>query len=349
MNDIKLNINSNDSHTPDFLYVWGIIKKRPSKAFLHHNIDDGILGKILMDNFPNKELESISSDIVPLQDELIENVKYFEKLDDGVWITYVSVDGYEKRFDSDIQIIYDVKHNEVVSDLIDKISKHSIFEDGPTSINRENLLCIKEGSLETEPMLTHTDCENIDLFYTKKVYTKMKKLVKSLSDEDRGISILCGIRGTGKTNCLKYISAKTDELTIYIPNNLLDHSINNPEFKNLISGYTKVILFVDDCEFVTNSQFSNPAFFTSNVIQMTDGMVDTNIHIVLTFNEHIDKIDQNILDSNHVRNVIEFGKLSIDECTELRTHLGIKKKVEGEMILRDVINIGTHKKTHIGL
>jgi len=348
MTNIKLNINSNDTHTPDFLYVWGEIGKRPSKSFLHHNIDDVLLGDILSKKFPDRKLESISSDIVTLKDDYIENIKYFVKLNDGIWITYISIDGYEKKFDSDIQIIYDVNHIVVVSELVKEISSESSV-DGEVDIDRENLLCLKEGSLETEPMVTHSDFENTHLFYTKKVYTKMKKLVKSLSVEDSGISILCGVRGTGKTNCLKYISNKTDELSIFIPNNLLDHSINNPEFRNLISRYPKVVLFIDDCEFITNSQFSKMNYFTSNVIQMTDSMVDTNIHIVLTFNEQIDKIDQNILDSNHVRNVIEFGKLSILECSDLRAHLEIKKKVESEMILRDVININKHKKSHIGL
>jgi hypothetical protein len=347
MKNIKLNINNGDNTNIDYLYIWDIIGKRPSTVVLHNNLDDGILSSILDKKFKGRVLGNTSADVVPLTDEIIENIRYFYKLCDGVWISYTSIDGYDKRFDSDIHIIYDIEKQNIVDDIVHDICQHTNETD--TVVNKDNILCLREGVLDTEPMGSHNNYDDIDIFYTKKVYTKIKKLIKTINNTDNGITILCGPRGTGKTNCMRYISLNTDDITIFIPNNLVEHSINNPEFRNLVSRYQKVILFIDDCEFITNSQFSKMNYFTSNIIQLTDSMVNTRIHVVLSFNEDIDKIDQNILDANGLESVIEFGSLAIDESAELSKHLGINRKVEHNMTLRDVLKGTKYKSRKIGL
>jgi hypothetical protein len=348
MSKVKLNINSNDASNDDLLYVWDVIDKKPSRAVLHNNIDEQVMFKLLSDNFSERECVSTITDIIPVSDDVIENIKYFDFLCDGVWISYISIDGYENRFISDINIIYDLDQIEKVNVLISEICKHST-PTGGDSINRENILCVKDGALDTEPMNHPDNFEFMEMFYNKKTYTKIKRVAKIIENNERGICILHGERGSGKTNCMRYISSKLKDVTIFIPSNLLDLSINNPEFRNILTKYPKVILFIDDCEFLINSQFTKLNSFTTNLLQLTDGFVDNNIHIILSFNDRIDKMDNDILNSNNLNSLIEFHKLSIDEATDLTKHLDLKTEIKTEMLLRDVVRGNKIKSKKLGL
>jgi putative ribosome biogenesis GTPase RsgA len=51
-----------------------------------------------------------------------------------------------------------------------------------------------------------------------------------IKKSEKGLSVLWGERGTGKTSIINYLADKLDRIVIFIPNNLIEHTINNPDF-----------------------------------------------------------------------------------------------------------------------
>jgi Tfp pilus assembly pilus retraction ATPase PilT len=47
--------------------------------------------------------------------------------------------------------------------------------------------------------------DNVELYYNQKTLKNINKLVKSIKKSDKGLSILYGQRGTGKTNTISYM------------------------------------------------------------------------------------------------------------------------------------------------
>jgi predicted AAA+ superfamily ATPase len=69
-------------------------------------------------------------------------------------------------------------------------------------------------------------------------------LLKRLKKCDKGLGILVGDRGTGKTSMISHISNKLDRVVIFIPNNMIDHTINNPEFGKFLRRFNRPIIVV---------------------------------------------------------------------------------------------------------
>jgi excinuclease UvrABC helicase subunit UvrB len=75
-----------------------------------------------------------------------------------------------------------------------------------------------------------------NVYYNQKTLKNINKLVKSIKKD--WSSILYGQRGTGKTNTISYICDKLDRIVIFIPNTLIESTINNQEFRHFWKSIT---------------------------------------------------------------------------------------------------------------
>ena len=154
------------------------------------------------------------------------------------------------------------------------------------------------------------------------------------------MSIIYGQRGTGKSSIIHYLSTKIDRTVVFIANNMIEHTINAPEFKKFISKYPKVMIVLDDCELSLNEYFAKSNFIVNNLIQLIDGFGHDSIDLSLMaiFNvESEEEIDHNLLDCNNLMEVVYFDLLEVSEANELSEHLGEKAKYKNKTKLIDII------------
>ena len=121
---------------------------------------------------------------------------------------------------------------------------------------------------------------------------------------------------------------------------MIEHTINNPEFRKFIKRYTKPIIIIDDCEMLFHEYFTKSNTFVNNLLQITDGFLSDSIevNVIAIFNvENEDEIDHSLLESNNLIRSIEFDYLSVDESNELADHLGHKKTVKNKSRVLDII------------
>jgi hypothetical protein len=120
---------------------------------------------------------------------------------------------------------------------------------------------------------------------------------------------------------------------------MIEHTINNPEFRRFIKKYDRPIIVLDDCDMLFNDIYkTNP--ITNNILQMVDGfLADTmNVNIIALFNTDTeDDIEEELLDCNSLIDVIEFELLSVDESNELAKHLESNKKYKNKTRVIDII------------
>ena len=176
--------------------------------------------------------------------------------------------------------------------------------------NKLNTIGLSLNGLEIEPISLHNiDLDNVDNYYNSDTFRRVEKAVKQIKKADKGLTVLYGERGSGKTSIINYISSKLDRIVIFIPNNMIDHTINNPEFRKFIKKYDKPVLVLDDCEIAFTDNYGRPNVFTSNLLQMIDGFLSDSINcnIVTIFNiDDEEEIDPSLLDCNNLIDVIEF-------------------------------------------
>jgi hypothetical protein len=348
-NFLNININSDDYQSNEYIILFNKFGTQPNKIILNDSYTSDLFINSIIQKNHNSVIELMTDD-----DNFIINEKILSEIDDDVWISYFIIDK-----DTDESIITDVtiyykNYEDVnkVKEIIDKISQTSlVFEEDNINSNKFNTFIINSGNLEIETIYS----EDIDnkFRYNDETIKQADKLSRKINKNKKGLSIIWGEKGVGKTNISKHIASNTDKTVIFIPNNMIDLTINNPEFLTFLSKLNNLLLIIDDCEFLTSNQLVKVNSFSNNISQLIDGVISDKIdlHILLIFNvEDIDDIDEDILDINNLIDIMEIDYLSPDVATELSKLLNKGKKYKSPIKLIDVLrNKSITKIDKIGL
>lgn len=337
---INLNVNKDDSNLNDFLYCWDKFKSRPNKIVIHNTYSTkqflSIVEKI-------EQSKNVFTEIIPDYDDYIINDKILVQLSDNFYISYVVIDrNLDSSIVSDVVFYYKEPDDFInISKLIDELESTIVNFTDEESYNL-NTLNFSNGALEIEPIeYMVTDDENVESYYSHKTFKSVSKLIKKIKKSDKGLSILWGDRGTGKTSIINHLADKLDRIIIFIPNNLLDVTLSNPDFRKFIKKYQKPIIVLDDCEMIFSEYFTKSNIIVNNLLQLVDGYLSDGlkINIITIFNvESESEIDHTLLDCNNLIDVVEFDYLSSDESNELSKILGNKPTHKTKSRLIEVLH-----------
>lgn len=346
--NLNLNINKDDSQLNDFLFCWKEFSKRPNKITIHSNYST----KLFKDFIDEKVIESNTfTEIIPDEDEMIINDKILSKLSDDVYLAYIVIDReLDTSLVSDIVFYYKYEENlPVIQKVIDGINKCMIDFCEEESKNL-NTLSLSSSGLEIEPLSLDYDSDNFELYFNNKTIKILNKTIKKIKKSERGLVILNGERGVGKTSSIKYIADNLDRIVIFIPNSLIEQTINNSDFRKFLRKYSKPVLVLDDCEMIFNDYFSKSNMIVNNLLQIVDGLIYDDVTVVAIFNvDDESEIDHTLLESNNLIENIDFEYLSLEEAEELSKHLGSNKKYKVDIKMIDVLKKrNSDKNKHIG-
>lgn len=350
---MNININQEDSGINDFLIIFDSMKSRPNRVLLHDRFSGKEFDDIINSFLSSENLEkNFLTEYIPSDDNYIINEKVLLQINENIWLSYVVMNKQSEDFIVNEVCFYykNTNQQEDIEKMITQITECIVdYED--LSINKANTISIINNIIDLEPLLIEeVDIENM---YSDGVIKNVEKIIKTIKKENKGLSIFSGDRGLGKTNICKYIASKVDRMSIFIPNNMIDQTINSPDFKNFLSKFDKTLIIIDDCEFLYNPAYGKMSYFTNNILQLVDGFMSDhlNVHFLLVFNVDEDELDEHLLDCNNLIDVIKFDMISPDMATELSKSIGINKKHKSESKLSDVMRSKKKKssKDEIGL
>ena len=348
---MNLNINRDDSHINDFILIFDSMGSRPYRVIIHDTFSGLDFEKILFDN--NLKKENSVTEFIPNDDDYLVNEKNLVKIEEDIWISYVVINKNSENYLINDVVFYfkNEEQRSKIDELFLKLSE-CLVDYKKDSFDKINALSVNNGALELEPISFNNE-NDTETLYNSSIIKKTDKLIKKIKKSDCGLSIFYGEKGTGKTNMSKYLSSKIDRISIYIPTNMIEQSINNPEFRNFIKKYDKCLLIIDDCEFLYNPVYGKMNYFTNSVLQLVDGFLSEHLgmQILLVFNtDDIEDIDDNLLDCNNIMDIVEFDHLEAEMATELSKNIGTNKKYKEAVLLNDVFkNRKKEDKVNIGL
>lgn len=351
---MKININQDDSGVNDFLIIFDSMKTRPNRVLLHDRFSGKEFNDIV-DRFSSSEnLEkNFLTEYIPSDDDYIINEKVLLQISENIWLSYVIINKQSEDFIVNEVCFYYKNTNQLedIEKLIAQITECIVDYDN-LNINKANTISITNNTIDLEPLFIEEDIV-IENMYSDMVIKNVEKLIKTIKKENKGLSIFTGDRGLGKTNICKYVASKVDRMSIFIPTNMIDQTINSPDFKNVLSKFDKTLIIIDDCEFLYNPAYGKMSYFTNNILQLVDGFISDhlNVHFLLVFNVYEEELDENLLDCNNLIDVIEFDMIPPDMATELSKSIGINKKHKSESKLLDVMRSKKKKssKDDLGL
>jgi len=347
-NNLKININKDDSGLNDFLYLWDIFKTRPNKVLIHGTFDF----KETESFFDQYEKVNKFTEIICLEIDDIINDKVLLKSTESIYISYIAVDKLtESAVISDITIYYSSSEDaDEVNEIIKSLSEYQVIDDSEDGHNL-NVVSLSNNSIELEEIkYDDIDIDNIEEYYSKQTFKDLSKWLKKSKKQQSGLSILYGKRGTGKSSAIKYLATKLDRNLIFVPNNLVDLTINSSDFSKFLRKHENPILILDDCEMIFNEFFTKSNIIVNNLMQLVDGLLSNKLSIITIFNvEDKSEIDHNLIECNNLIDIIEFTDLSNSEANQLSELLGYKQKHKNDIRLLDLIkNNKSDNKKRLG-
>jgi len=158
-------------------------------------------------------------------------------------------------------------------------------------------------------------------------------------DNDKGLVILYGKTGTGKTNYIRYLCSVINKRKLFVPPHMANH-ITDPEFISLLKDYSNSILIIEDAENVVQQRAANSYSAVSNLLNLSDGLLADcfSIQIVCTFNCDIAAIDKALLRKGRLIAKYEFRELSIEKSQRLSASLGFDTIIKKPMTLAEIYN-----------
>lgn len=203
-----------------------------------------------------------------------------------------------------------------------------------------NLIVRSGNSLELTDLEIKKTKLNLDLNYENDFAAVNTTIQKRLNARnDKGIVLLHGKPGTGKTTYLRYLIARLKKKVMFVPNNVAVN-LTDPDFINLLISNPNSVLVIEDAEQVLQDRQETGHSAVSNLLNISDGLLADclNIQIICSFNTQLSNIDSALMRKGRLIARYEFGKLSVAKAQRLSDSLGFGTTIMQPMTVSEVYN-----------
>lgn len=170
-----------------------------------------------------------------------------------------------------------------------------------------------------------------------------QKIKESLSDGNKGLVLLHGLAGSGKTNYIKWLTAQIPNKNfIFVPNNLIG-ALAEPQFMSMLIDNKNSVLVLEDCENYIAERVGggNTSDVVSTILNIADGILSDVLEcqFICTFNADLMDIDHALLRHGRLIAEYQFGALTVDKANAYLASVGKGITVDQPMTLANVSNI----------
>src|ERR1043165_1344896 len=176
---------------------------------------------------------------------------------------------------------------------------------------------------------------NLDLFYEDD-FRPIDELIRRRLNQknDKGIVLLHGLPGTGKTTYLRYLIGKIAKRVLFLSPNVAGN-LMNPDFIDLLIDNPNTVLIIEAAENIIMDRRNANDSSVSNLLNISDGLLADflNVQLICTFNSPLTMVDSALMRKGRLIAKYEFGKLSVRKAQRLSDHLGFNRKIERPITL----------------
>jgi len=203
-----------------------------------------------------------------------------------------------------------------------------------------NIISSSGGSLDLKTLTIKPTELDLDLYYSddfKDVHATIKERLSK--DNDKGIVLLHGLPGTGKTTYLRYLIGSLKKKVMFVSPGVAG-DLMNPEFMDLLLDNPNTILVIEDAENVIMDRRYSSQSSVSNLLNISDGLLSDclNVQVICTFNSELSMVDSALLRKGRLIAKYEFGRLQVNKAQALSDHLGLEQEIKGPMTLAEITN-----------
>ena len=253
------------------------------------------------------------------------------------------------RLKEDLLVYFDTQQAEIrylfkdtpVSFVENLVAELNAFKNKPNQEPEIHLLVaghISTYRLEKFTLPEHSFCLT-DYYNDDFAPVHQEILFRLNQPKDKGIVLLHGAPGTGKTSYIRQLTKLVNKKVIFIPPNMAE-GLTNPSFLPLLMDNPNSILVIEDAESILLDRNFKDKSAVSALLNLSDGLLSDclSIQLICTFNTDVTKIDSALLRKGRLIASYKFGPLDQNKAQELSRKLGNSASIEQPMRLADIFN-----------
>ena len=277
-----------------------------------------------------------------IKDSHFARIYYGEKrsaeIDDIFYFLYDDLIVYFDTQSSIVRFLYRNTDILKIEAIIREIKK---FKERKTINSSEiSLLVSTRTGIETKVMKISKPKLSIDDNYNddfKKIHhTILNRLSKK---NDKGLVLLHGKPGTGKTSYIRFLISSVKKSVIFLPPNMAS-AITNPDLISILIDNPNSIFVIEDAENIVVDREKNGNSPVSALLNISDGLLSDclNIQVICSFNTDISKIDNALMRKGRLIAKYEFKELDVSKAQALSMKLGFTTELNSSMTLTAIYN-----------
>lgn len=249
---------------------------------------------------------------------------------------------------------------ELCSDWADILYTHEDYEMANALVKELSRFRRREKKKDFEVNLVSRDSDGLDLktmdikktnldlklYYEDDFLPVHKTILERFNKkQDKGIVLLHGLPGTGKTTYIRYLVGRLKKKVLLL-SPAVATNIMSSEFMDLLIDNPDSILVIEDAEnVIADRRISNDSSI-SNLLNISDGLLSDflNVQIICTFNHPLSLVDAALMRKGRLIAKYEFGKLGIGKAQSLSDHLGFDTVIREPMTIAEIAN--QHDKSY---
>lgn len=230
------------------------------------------------------------------------------------------------------------KARENLSELLENYLEKYVSKESKISILLRN-----QQWIELKTHTIHPHKINFETMYNDDFIDVHHQIKEKISEENKGIVLLHGVAGSGKTNYIKWLTGQVpNKKFIFVPTTMIP-SLTDPSFLTILIENKNSVLVLEDCENYISERSTLDANtdVVSSILNLADGVLSDimECQFICTFNSDISKIDTALLWKWRLIAEYKFRELTIEKSQKFLKSIGKKAKINKPYTLAELTNI----------